>query len=165
MLNPFPSDKFQTLPNQKSVQTTILNLMKTVEKLSKRVENNEGAIFPIPTVILKDLNCRHVKTRACLGKGLKHLQDDISLNIFRCTPSCFFLETPLFECVQSYRVFSLTVMILVCCKTQPYSLKFKKRIVLINNSNRKLVGQSLKYFRYPKPLLQTQISQLLDKIN
>ena len=60
MLNPFANDKFQTLPNQKSLQTTILNLMKMMEKLSKRVENTEGAIFLFPTVILKDLYCRHV---------------------------------------------------------------------------------------------------------
>ena len=29
--NPFPNDKFQTPPNWKSLQTTISNLMKTVE--------------------------------------------------------------------------------------------------------------------------------------
>ena len=28
------------------------------------------AISPFPTVFSKDLYCRHVKTRACLGKGL-----------------------------------------------------------------------------------------------
>ena len=27
------------------------------------------AISPFPTVFSKDLYCRHVKTRACLGKG------------------------------------------------------------------------------------------------
>ena len=27
------------------------------------------AIFPFATVFSKDLYCRHVKTRACLGKG------------------------------------------------------------------------------------------------
>ena len=43
---------------------------------SKRVENTEekGEIarykqFLLFPVFSKDLNCRHVKTRACLGKG------------------------------------------------------------------------------------------------
>ena len=29
------------------------------------------AISPFPTVFSKDLYCRHAKTKACLGKGLK----------------------------------------------------------------------------------------------
>ena len=43
----------------------------------KQVENAEGkrrncslrAISPFPSVFSKDMYCRHVKTRACLGKG------------------------------------------------------------------------------------------------
>ena len=54
---------------------TILNLMKK-EEFSKQVENTVGkgrncsihAIPPFPAVFPKDLYCRHVKTRACLGK-------------------------------------------------------------------------------------------------
>ena len=48
------------------------------EKFSKSVENPVGKgeiasykqflLFPI--VFSKDLYCRHIKTRACLGKGL-----------------------------------------------------------------------------------------------
>ena len=46
-------------------------------KFTKRVEKYYGkrrncswrAIFPFPAVISKDLYCRHVKTRAHLGKG------------------------------------------------------------------------------------------------
>ena len=46
-------------------------------KFSKRVENtvNKGETacymhFPLfPSVFSKDLHCRHIKTRACLGKG------------------------------------------------------------------------------------------------
>ena len=46
-------------------------------KLSKWLENTvqKGEIAhykqfsPFPTVFLKDLYCRHVKTRVCLGKG------------------------------------------------------------------------------------------------
>ena len=35
----FPNDKFQTLLNSKSLQTTISNLMKMEESSSKQVEN------------------------------------------------------------------------------------------------------------------------------
>ena len=31
------------------------------------------AISPFPTVFSKDMYCRHVKTRACLGKGLSKM--------------------------------------------------------------------------------------------
>ena len=63
---------FQT----ESLKTTILNLIKNCRKFSKWVENTVGKgeiaryeqflLFP---VFSKDLYCRHVKTRACLGKG------------------------------------------------------------------------------------------------
>ena len=36
----------------------------------KRRNCSLRAISPFPTVFSKDLNYRHVKTRACLGKGL-----------------------------------------------------------------------------------------------
>ena len=39
-IKPFPNDKFQILPNWKSLQMTILNLMKIVE--TKLVENTTG---------------------------------------------------------------------------------------------------------------------------
>ena len=51
---------------------------ENVRKFSKKRENTVGkaeialshrAISPFPTVFPKDLCCRHVKTRACLGKG------------------------------------------------------------------------------------------------
>ena len=42
-------------------------------KFSEGVENavgkGENGNSPFPTVFSKDLYCRHVKTRACLGKG------------------------------------------------------------------------------------------------
>ena len=41
-VNPFPNDKFYTLPNWKSLQTTISILTKNGRKLSKRVENTVG---------------------------------------------------------------------------------------------------------------------------
>ena len=40
--NPFPNDKFYTLPNSKCLQTTILNLTKNGGKLSKKIENTVG---------------------------------------------------------------------------------------------------------------------------
>ena len=43
---------------------------KTVEKhCGKRRNCSLRAISPFPTLFSKDLYCRHVKTRACLGKG------------------------------------------------------------------------------------------------
>ena len=38
------------------------------DKFSKKVGNTVGKA-EIPTVFSKDLFCRHIKTRACLGKG------------------------------------------------------------------------------------------------
>ena len=61
-------------PNRKTLQTTILDVMKMAESYSKRVENTVGkgkncSLRAISPVFLKDLYFRHVKTRACLGKG------------------------------------------------------------------------------------------------
>ena len=65
---------FQT----KRLQTTILNLMKMEESFQKgrkHCGNWEkekllvNSNFSFPTVFSKDLYCRHVKTRVCLGKG------------------------------------------------------------------------------------------------
>ena len=77
-INPFPNDKFETLPNWKSLQTTISSLMKMAE-FSKWVDNTVGKgeiahyekflLFPLFFFFLKDLYCRHIKTWACLGKG------------------------------------------------------------------------------------------------
>ena len=41
-LNPFPNDKFQTLPNWKSLQTTIFKFDENVAKFSKMVEDTVG---------------------------------------------------------------------------------------------------------------------------
>ena len=54
--------------NCKSLQTTILNLMKWQKENTGKMRNCLlQAISPFPTVFSKD--SRHVKTRACLGKG------------------------------------------------------------------------------------------------
>ena len=75
-LNPFQNDKFYTLQNLQNLQMTILNLMKMAESsqrgrihCGKRRNCLLRAISPFHTVCSKDLYCRHVKTRACLGKG------------------------------------------------------------------------------------------------
>ena len=79
-LNSFPNDKFYALPNSKSLHTTISNLIKKKKKKGRKVSKKEEkhcgkrrncslrAISPFTTVFSKDLFCRHVKTRACLGK-------------------------------------------------------------------------------------------------
>ena len=41
-VNPFPNDKFYTLPNSMCLQTTISNLTKMVKKFYKWVENTVG---------------------------------------------------------------------------------------------------------------------------
>ena len=62
--NPFPNDKFKTLPNRKNLRTTILNLMKMVEvspKGLKTLWEKEKLFvmsnFSFPTVFSKDLYC------------------------------------------------------------------------------------------------------------
>ena len=44
-------------------------LMKMAQRYPNWNETLLQAISPFPTVFSKDLYCRHVKTRACLGKG------------------------------------------------------------------------------------------------
>ena len=71
--NPF----FKDCSNLKESADDIFRYDENSRKFSKRVENTVGkrrncslrAISPFPTVFSKDLYCRHVKTRACLGKG------------------------------------------------------------------------------------------------
>ena len=49
------------------------NGRKSYKRVENNVEKGESrlrAISPFPTVFSKGLYCRHVKTRACLGKGL-----------------------------------------------------------------------------------------------
>ena len=45
------------------------NGRKFPKRIENTVEKGEIAISPFPTVFSEDLYCRHVKTRACLGKG------------------------------------------------------------------------------------------------
>ena len=69
--NPFPNDKL------KEVADDNFKLDENGRKFSERVENTVGKgeiardeqFLLFPTVFSKDFNCRHIKTRACLGKG------------------------------------------------------------------------------------------------
>ena len=73
--NPFPNNKLWTLPNWKSLQQ--FQIWKKLQKVlqmdrkhcGKRRNCSLRAISPFLTVFSKDLYRRHVKTRACLGKG------------------------------------------------------------------------------------------------
>ena len=74
-LNSFPNANIRLFQTE-SLQMTISNLMKMAESSPKRVENTVGKgeiayyeqflLFP---VFAKDLYCRYVKTKACLGTG------------------------------------------------------------------------------------------------
>ena len=75
-LNPFPNDKFYTSKLPEFAEDN-LKFDENGGKFSKRVENtmekrrscSSRAVSPFPTVFSKDLYCRHIKTRACLGLG------------------------------------------------------------------------------------------------
>ena len=76
-INPFPNDKFLDSSKLKEFADDNFNVVENKRKLFKQVENTVGkkgncslrAISPFSTVFSKDLHCRHVKTRAGLGKG------------------------------------------------------------------------------------------------
>ena len=67
-----------------------------------------GAVSSFPTVFSKDLYCRHVKTRACLGKGLEkpfqycsfHLAvfEETSMYCNYCIVVCAVMHTFLIFC-------------------------------------------------------------------
>ena len=76
LIYPFP--KWQILDSSKLKEIADDNFkldengrtfFKWVENTGKRRNCLSRAISPFPTVFSKDLNHRHVKTRACLGKG------------------------------------------------------------------------------------------------
>ena len=56
--NPFPNDKFYTLPNWKSLQETISNVMKMA-----------NSNFSFSRCVFKRLVMQTLETRACLGNG------------------------------------------------------------------------------------------------
>ena len=96
-MSTFPNDKFKTLSNSKCLQMTILNMTKMAESSLKPVKNTVGngetacyeQFLHFPQYLQKDLNCRHIKTRACLGKGCRYItvfqeQSNINEASFQC---------------------------------------------------------------------------------
>ena len=77
LVNPFPIDKFSTLQIRKSLQITILNVMKMAESyIYNRLENTLGKIeialyeqFLLFNSVFNRLVLQTRKNRACLGKG------------------------------------------------------------------------------------------------
>ena len=71
----WPSPKRQILDPSKLEEFAedYFKIDENGQKFSKRVENIVGkgeiAISPFPTVFSKGFCCKHIKTRACLGKG------------------------------------------------------------------------------------------------
>ena len=74
-LNPFPNDKFLIQlkkfadDNFKFDETGRKSIQTGRKHCGKRRNCSLRAISPFSTVFSKDLHCRRVKTRACLGKG------------------------------------------------------------------------------------------------
>ena len=67
---------FRLFQTQRCLQMTIFNLMKMAESpplgrkhCGKRRNCSLQTSSPFPTVFTNDLYCRHIKSRACLGKG------------------------------------------------------------------------------------------------
>ena len=82
MVNPFANDKFYSLPHGKSLQMTILNLMKMVEisptgqktqwEKDKLLMNN----FSFSNSVFKRLVLKTCKNMGLFGKGLSMFIDD-----------------------------------------------------------------------------------------
>ena len=77
--NPFPNDKFLTLPTSESLQTTILSLMKMAESSPKRwktlgkgeIARYEQFLF-FPQCFQKTCTASH-KNQGLFGKGIKKI--------------------------------------------------------------------------------------------
>ena len=76
--NNLEKTQFRLFQTQRVCRRKFLNLQENGRKISKQVESTVGkgeiarlrAISPFPTVFSKDLYFRHVKTMACLVKGI-----------------------------------------------------------------------------------------------
>ena len=73
-LNAFPNVKFQTLPNWKSLQTTVLDCNENGRELSSQIENTvgKGEIAPFPSVFRR-LVLQTCNNQGLFGKGLTWL--------------------------------------------------------------------------------------------
>ena len=67
----FPRQQILDSSKMKELADDNFKFDENGRKLSKWVENTvgKGEIAHFPSVFSMDLYCRHVKTRACLGKG------------------------------------------------------------------------------------------------
>ena len=70
-LKPFPKRQILDSSKLKEFVDDNFKFDENGKKLYRPVENTvgKGEISPFLTVFSKDLYCRHVKSRACLGKG------------------------------------------------------------------------------------------------
>ena len=76
-VSPFPKRQILDYSKLKELADDNFEFDENGRTFSKRVKKHGGkrrncslrAISPFPTVFSKDLYCRPVKTRACLGKG------------------------------------------------------------------------------------------------
>ena len=68
---PFPKQQILDSSKLKEFADDNFKFVENSRKLSQQIENTvgKGEIARFPTVFSKDLYCRHVKTRACLGQG------------------------------------------------------------------------------------------------
>ena len=71
----FPNAKLKTLPNSKSLQTTISNLMKIVESCPNRKQQEKEILlvtsdFSFSHIVFKRLVMQTCKNQGLLGKGL-----------------------------------------------------------------------------------------------
>ena len=80
MFNPFPNDKFETFPNWKSLQMTILSLMKMMESSPngwKTLWEKEKLLvtsnFSLSCSVFKRLVLQTRKNQGLFGKGLSHI--------------------------------------------------------------------------------------------
>ena len=78
------------LPDSKSLQTTILNLIKNGQKVLQKHRKHCGkrrncslrAISSFPTLFLKDLFCRHIQNKVLFVKGLNLLFPVFSIDLY-----------------------------------------------------------------------------------
>ena len=73
---PFPNDKFETLPNSKTLQTTILHWMKMVESSTKdRKHCGKRSNFSFFQSVFKRLALHTHKIQGLFGKELRVIKN------------------------------------------------------------------------------------------
>ena len=71
MVLPFPKRQILDSSKLKEFADDNFKFHINVGMFTEGVENTvrKGKNYPFPLVFSKDLYCRHIKTKACLGKG------------------------------------------------------------------------------------------------